>query len=96
LPTIAGYYQVNGTWSLGSGTTFTRAICGVYKNGSLFKQGLDNTTATATGSMVSALLYLNGSTDYIGFYLFEGGTGTNTINPGPSSTWFQAVLVKAA
>ena len=96
LPTIAGYYQVSGTWSLGAGTTFTRSLSAIYKNGSLFKQGLDTTTATATGSMVSALVYLNGSTDYIGFYLYETGTGTNTINAGPSSTYFQAVLVRTA
>jgi len=96
LPTVAGYYQVNGTWSLGSGTTFTRSLCAIYKNGSLFKQGLDTNTTTATGSTVSALIYLNGSTDYIGFYLYETGTGTNTINAGPGSTWFQAVMVRGA
>jgi hypothetical protein len=96
LPTVAGYYQVSGTWSLGAGTTFTRSLCAIYKNGSLFKQGLDTTTATATGSTVSALIYLNGSTDYIGFYLYETGTGTNTINAGPGSTYFQACMVRSA
>ena len=96
LPTVAGYYQINGTWSLASGTTFTRAIAAIYKNGGIFKQGLDNTTATATGSTVSAIVYLNGSTDYIGFYIFEGGTGTNTVNAGPSSTYFQAAMIRSA
>jgi hypothetical protein len=96
LPTVAGYYQINGTWSLASGTTFTRAIAAIYKNGGIIKQGLDSTTATATGSMVSAIVYLNGSTDYIGFYIFEGGTGTNTVNAGPSSTYFQAAMIRSA
>jgi len=96
LPTVAGYYQINGTWSLASGTTFTRAIAAIYKNGAIIKQGLDSTTATATGSMVSAIVYLNGSTDYVGFYIFEGGTGTNTVNAGPSSTYFQAAMIRSA
>lgn len=94
LPTVPGYYQVNGTWSLGAGSTFTRSLCAIYKNGSLFKQGLDTTTTTATGSTVSALLYLNGTTDYISFYLYETGSGTNTVNAGPGSTYFQANFVR--
>jgi len=96
LPTVAGYYQINAAWSLSAGTTFTRAIAAIYKNGGIIKQGLDSTTATATGSMVSAIVYLNGSTDYIGFYIFEGGTGTNTVNAGPSSTYFQAAMIRSA
>ena len=95
-PTVAGYYQINGCWSLGSATTFTRSLCAVYKNGSLFKQGLDNNGSLATGSNVSALVYLNGTTDYVGFYIFQAGSGTITINAGPGSTYFQASMVRAA
>jgi len=95
-PTVAGYYQINGCWSLGSATTYTRSLSFVYKNGSLFKQGLDNNGTVATGSNVSALVYLNGTTDYVGFYIYQNGTGTITINAGPGSTYFQASLVRAA
>lgn len=95
-PTVAGYYQINGCWSLGAATTFTRSLCAVYKNGSLFKQGLDNNGSLATGSNVSALVYLNGTTDYVGFYIFQAGTGTITINAGAGSTYFQASMVRAA
>lgn len=95
-PTVAGYYQINGCWSLGSATTFTRSLSAIYKNGSLFKQGLDNSGTTATGSNVSALVYLNGTTDYVGLYIFQAGTGTITINAGAGSTYFQASMVRGA
>jgi len=94
LPTIAGYYQMNACWSLGAGSTFSRSLCAIYKNGSMYKQGLDNTTSTATGSNISTLIYLNGTTDYASFYLYESGSGTNTINA--NTTWFNGYLVKAA
>lgn len=96
LPTVAGYYQINGAWSLGSATTFTRSLSAIYKNGTLIKQGLDNNGAAATGSNVAAIVYLNGTTDYVGFYIFEAGTGTITINAGPSSTYFQAAMIRSA
>jgi hypothetical protein len=96
LPTVAGYYQISGCWSLGSATTFTRALSAIYKNGTLIKQGLDNNGAAATGSNVSAIVYLNGTTDYVGLYIFLTGTGTLTINAGPGSTYFQAAMIRSA
>ena len=37
-PTVAGYYQVTGNFSVEpSATTFTRLLCGLYKNGSEYK-----------------------------------------------------------
>jgi hypothetical protein len=94
-PTVAGYYQVNGIWQLSSGTTFTRAIIAIYKNGALVKQGLDNTTSTATGSIISSLISMNGSTDYIELYAFIVGTGTLIIASGVG-TYFNAAMVRNA
>jgi len=96
LPTVAGYYQISGCWSLGSATTFTRSLSAIYKNGSLIKQGLDVNGTAATGSNVSAIVYLNGTTDYVGLYIFLTGTGTLTINAGPGSTYFQAAMIRSA
>ena len=94
-PTVSGYYQVSGCWSLASGTS-TRSLCAIYKNGTLFKQGLDTPTTGTTGSNISTLINLNGSTDYVEFYLYITGTGTQTVNAGAGSTWFQACLVRGA
>jgi len=94
-PTVSGYYQISGCWSLASGTS-TRSLCAIYKNGTLFKQGLDTPTTGTTGSNISTLINLNGSTDYVEFYLYIAGTGTQTVNAGAGSTWFQACLVRGA
>jgi hypothetical protein len=96
LPKVAGYYQVNASFDLSSGTSFTRAICAIYKNGTGVKYGLDNNGTSATGSNAACLIYLNGSTDYISCYVFMIGTGTLTILNGPTYTYFQATLVRSA
>jgi hypothetical protein len=96
LPTVAGYYQISGAWSLGSATTSTRSLSAIYKNGTLIKQGIDINGVSSSGSNVSAIVYLNGTTDYIGFYIFHAGTGTITINAGPGSTYFQAAMIRSA
>jgi len=89
-PTVAGYYQVNT--AINYGTAISRGIIKVYKNGTGFKtvNDLQNSTANANGG--SALVYCNGSTDYIEIYAWAGVGCTLTADS--PSTWFQAVLVR--
>jgi hypothetical protein len=82
-PTVAGYYQINGKARI-TGTTQTDSTVSIYKNGSQLIIG----TYTATGlafSIVSAIVYLNGSTDYIELY------GTATTAAGNPT--FQTIAV---
>lgn len=91
LPTIAGYYQIQVAISPNTATTYTQTA--VYKNGSLLKRIIMPTT---NGSAeVTALVYLNGSTDYVEGWGYLTGT-TPAIQGSADQTWFQAVLVKAA
>jgi hypothetical protein len=92
-PQVAGYYQVSGTigWSFITG----QSVISIFKNGSRFKDGSYNTATTdGTKSVVSALINLNGSTDYIEMYCYQNtGTAKNT-DTGALSTYFQAVMVR--
>jgi hypothetical protein len=97
-PTVAGYYQVNATLGT-SGTINTQyAQVLIYKNGSSFKRGSIIITA-GTGNLASsasALIYCNGTTDYLEAYGNMNGAGTTTFVAGADTTYFQASLVRSA
>lgn len=90
-PTVAGYYRINGAGTLSvvaSGVYVT-----VYKNGARFKDGA---SGSLSGSTVSALVFLNGSTDYVELYIWHGSAGTLTLLGNANSTYFQGSLVRPA
>jgi gamma-glutamyl phosphate reductase len=99
-PTVAGYYQISANVGIATTGNITTAIGSIYKNGARFKDG-NFTSASSSGtgfySVVSALIYFNGSTDYVELYGFATGTGTITltVNSGTLS-YFQGVLVRSA
>ena len=92
-PQVAGYYQVNGAVST-NGTAASSVVPAIYKNGSVWKYGPYIQT-TNPNSAVSCIVYLNGSTDYIELYAYQTATVASYGN-GVNSTYFQAVLVRAA
>ena len=92
-PTIAGYYQVNG--SLGVGSAGTRIIPTIYKSGSILQYGNDSgPTGAVYVSSVSGIIYLNGSTDYVEIWAFFG-TGQATA-ASSVQTYFNACMVRSA
>ena len=97
-PNVAGYYQVNGSINITS-TNNEEALCVIYKNGSAAKWGnyaSRASFATDQSSIVSALIYLNGTTDYIELYGYIRGTGTLQFIGTQPRTFFQAVMVRGA
>ena len=90
-PTVAGYYQVSGL--VGCGGTGEKGIA-IYKNGARFKDGADATTIYT--APVSALIYCNGSTDYVEIYFYQATGGTVNTYAGANNCYFQAVLVRTA
>lgn len=82
LPNIAGYYQINGQVSLSAGTTGSAFLTYLYKNGSLVKRGTLSYLSSGDGahSQVNALIYLNGTTDYIELWCYQGTAGA--LNTG--------------
>ena len=93
-PTVAGYYQVNGNAGL-TAITATYFQMYIYKNGSLFKQGPLTAASGTYNNCVNALIYLNGSTDYIELYGQATG-GTTAFAAGSNVTYFQASMVRSA
>ena len=71
-PTVAGYYQINGAIYGISSAALTRILIAIYKNGSQFKNGNYIAPITADSlrgqAVVSSLIYLNGSSDYVELY----------------------------
>jgi hypothetical protein len=97
-PTVAGYYQVNGTVNFNStANNPTVTITVLYKNGSLYKQAIGASATSATCPIVSCLVYLNGTTDYIELYAwYSGGSGTVYATGGAQQTYFSASMVRSA
>lgn len=91
-PNVAGYYQVNG--NIGYTTSVTAPQLGIYKNGSQFKMGVN--PSAGNWSSVAALIYLNGSTDYIELYGAHVTGTTQTLANTLAYNYFQACLVRAA
>lgn len=93
-PSVAGYYQINGAvWST-AGTSMTYAGALIYKNGSSYSLSYGAAyTTTAANGIVSDIVYLNGSTDYVELYGRANGSGTLTIT---NNTFFSGCLIRGA
>lgn len=96
-PNVAGYYQVNWAVCGRVATTFTSIYSVLFKNGSFFQYSGElnatitaNTNATVTGS---AVVYMNGTTDYLEVYGYLGGSGTANFR---SQCHFSASLARGA
>ena len=95
-PTVAGYYQVNGAIGLASAATGI-TLASIYKNGSEFKRGnLIPNSALGIQPAVSALINLNGSTDYVELWVFQSYSASlNSVNAN-FNTYFQAAMIRSA
>lgn len=89
-PTIAGYYQINSSVSVGTGT---QLVCSIYKNGSEYKRGV-NITVSSNQSVASSIVYCDGSTDYVEIFGFSGVT--QNTNTGIALVYFNGSMVRAA
>ena len=100
-PTVAGYYQTSAVITNANGTTPTRQIVMLYKNGSAYAPFVDSLNSSTYRNGGSCLVYLNGSSDYIEIYAYLSGSAGMTLQSGSSTgvglnTYFSGVLVRAA
>lgn len=94
-PTVAGYYQISGSvsYSFNSGS----AVISIFKNGASFKWGnLIGAVVAGCSGNVSALIYLNGSTDYIELYAYQNSGLSQNISTSTVETYFQASMARTA
>jgi hypothetical protein len=92
-PTVAGHYLVTAQAGYSTGAALEQAFM-VFKNGSSSKRLADIITPDGRAIGGAALLYMNGSTDYIEMYLYT--SVTMTIVGNSEATYFQAFLARAA
>ena len=88
-PTIAGYYNINGSVTVGNNS---QNIVSVYKNGSNVRTGVN--ISNGYYSSVQTIVYCNGSTDYIEIYCYMAPGGTT--GTGIGATMFQGILARTA
>ena len=74
-PTVAGYYQMNGSVAFNV-TTMNLCVLFIYKNGSALKRGtyISATQSTDSVGVVSGLIYFNGTSDYAELYAYINAT----------------------
>jgi hypothetical protein len=94
-PTVAGYYQINAAFGEGLSAVAMNFYIAIYKNGAAFNT-MQYVAATAwyTNVPTSAMVYCNGTTDYIEIYAFTSSAYTNTASA--FTNYFDGTLVRAA
>ena len=98
-PTTSGYYQFN--WGIQCANTTLKAMwSSIYKNGTVYKYGVYTQMTTVSGDGItcgSALIYMNGSSDYVQMYGWvEGGGGTPRFYAGSvAETRFDGVWIRS-
>jgi hypothetical protein len=73
-------------------------IVTIYKNGAESRRGVDIRASinAASGVNVSALIYMNGTTDYLEEYVYIAGTTPGIEAASDTSSYFQAFLARSA
>jgi hypothetical protein len=84
-PQIAGYYSFTGMLRI-AGTTLTSQSASLFKNGSrIFSSFNRVSSSTPVHVVVTDLIYLNGSTDYVELYGISSGASGTSFNYADNS-----------
>ena len=96
VPQIAGYYQVNGVVRCG-GSSQTVQYAAFYKNGTRYLTGGVQKATSLVHVVVSDVIYLNGTTDYVELYGYITATSpTFNFVDSTATCIFSGFLVRAA
>jgi hypothetical protein len=98
-PNVAGYYQVTVSVYYNTNASSPSSFYNlIYKNGTAVKTNfLYATTSILLGQApLTALIYMNGSTDYLEFYARSSGGTSTFFASGSTNTFFQAFLARSA
>ena len=98
-PNVAGYYQINVGGTISGSAATAAIVMYIYKNGSAYKLSYStyNNQSGSGGAVVSSIVYMNGTTDYLEFYAYQQtGASQNLIGSNSTFTIFSGALVRAA
>lgn len=93
-PTVAGYYQFSGSVAWNTSNAYNQAA--LFKNGSLYAVGANASTGVMAINNVAALIYLNGSTDYVELYAGQFSGSNQTTAASSINTFLTGFLARAA
>lgn len=96
-PTVPGYYLFTGRLSGQAATAGTVMYAHIYKNGVNVKNGQPYVPPSGSSSMtvvISGLIYMNGTTDYVELWGTNSGSGTNTFSSGANASFFDGYFVR--
>jgi len=95
LPNVEGYYQVNAAWYVATSANNNQST--IYKNGAIYQSCAAQFNNSGNVLGVNCLVYLNGTSDYIGYYVFQNqGSSYNTLASRPDLYYFAASMVRGA
>jgi hypothetical protein len=95
-PTVAGYYQISANIFAPSSALGLLGIS-IYKNGARYRDGsFFPFSSTSPETCVSALVYCNGSTDYVEIYGYQTSGGNLSMGSNSNFNFFTGVLVRGA
>lgn len=89
-PKVAGYYFLNG--SVAASNAASSLVCAIYVNGVQEKAGDSESSSIMYQTSVSALIYLNGATDYA--ELWAACSVAQNWQASKQGTYFQGFLVR--
>ena len=94
-PNVTGYYQITVSCVFASTSTVPMAV-------SIYKNGTQATLASAYSGTASSitingasLMYMNGTTDYIEVYAYQGSAGSLNVGSDTSMRPFSAALIRS-
>ena len=71
-PNGAGYYLITSSIETNVSSLTATAI---YKNGSAYRRSWSSNPGVAAGAVISTIVYMNGTTDYVESYVYQNSTG---------------------
>ena len=94
-PDVSGYYSVNLISELSlSSANYTRIA--LYKNGSAVREsGSEQKSTTLQYQQLSALIFMNGSTDYLEMYVYAESSATLGFGSTKFNNYFDGVWIRS-
>ncbi len=95
-PTVTGYYQFSLGLNMLTGSAVNATFIAIAKNGSqILVSGY--TYPIGTGTLIAGgLLYMNGSTDFVEAYVYQGGMTQTIFGNRVDLTYFQGAMIRSA
>ena len=95
-PTTAGKYLVTASLSAKGNVSTTTFICWLFKNGAAYARDNNYASTSQCMSTITTMVDMDGSSDYLEVYIYQGTTGDIEIYSGTEYTWFGAMKIIGA